>query len=177
MIAMVIVFFMFVILFGFIGASRGWAKEVLVIASVILALAIISLLEDVLGLASYFEKNRNMQFAIRTTILIVLVYFGYQSPKVGRIAKATEKRGQIAEKILGFLFGMASGYFVMGTLWYFAYEAGYPLFIDYVAPAPKELADLTNRIISLLPPAWLNTTLETFIFLVIIFVFIIIFFV
>ena len=175
MIAMVIVFFMFLILFGFIGASRGWAREVLVIASVILCLAVIELYEDLLNLGGYFDKNRSLQFTIRTTLLIVLVYFGYMSPRVQRIAKATEKRGQIAEKILGFLVGMASGYFVIGTLWSFAYTAGYPVIVDYIAPAPKDLAELTNRVIAILPPIWLNTPLETFIALVIIFIFVIIY--
>ncbi len=177
MIALVIVFFMFLILFGFIGASRGWAKEVLVIASVILCLAIVALVENLLGLAGFFDKNRGMQFAYRAAILIVLVFFGYQSPKVQRIAKATEKRGQIAEKILGFLVGIASGYFVIGTLWSFARTAGYPFIVDYIIAAPKDLVDLTNRVISMLPPVWLNTPLETFIALVIIFVFVIIYFV
>lgn len=175
MIAMVIVFFMFLILFGFIGASRGWAKEVLVIASVILSLAITSLFEDLLKLGSYFDKNRGLQFGVRTTLLIVLVYFGYLSPKVQRIAKATEKRGLIAERMLGFLLGMTSGYFVIGTLWSFAQYAGYPLIVDYVSAAPKDLLDLTNRVLSMLPPNWLNTPLETFIALVVIFVFVIIY--
>jgi uncharacterized membrane protein required for colicin V production len=175
MIAMVIVFFMFLVLFGFIGASRGWAREVLVIASVILTLAIIALFEDLLNLDAYFNQNRNLQFAVRTTLLIVMVYFGYMSPKVQRIAKATEKRGQIAERILGFLMGMTSGYFVIGTLWSFAQYAGYPLMVDYISAPPKDLVELTNRVLAILPPNWLNTPLETFIALVVIFVFVIIY--
>lgn len=177
MISMVAVFFMFIIMFGFIGASRGWAKEILVVASVILTLAVISLIEDLLGLNKLFVANKSLQYWIRMSILIVLVFFGYQSPKVQRIAKATERRGVIGEKLLSFLFGMISGFFVIGTAWAFSWEAGYPLLIGHIAAAPQKLADETNRILTWLPPVWLNEPLKVFIALVVIFIFVIIYFV
>ncbi len=67
MIAMVTVFGMFLFLFGLIGAVRGWAKEMLVIFSVILALAAISLVEDLLGFENtLFKNNLNLQYWFRT---------------------------------------------------------------------------------------------------------------
>ena len=45
MMSLAIVFWMYVILFSVIGAMRGWAKEILVSFSVILALSFIALLE------------------------------------------------------------------------------------------------------------------------------------
>ena len=45
MISILSAFWMFVILFGLIGAMRGWAKELLVVFSVILALFLIYVLE------------------------------------------------------------------------------------------------------------------------------------
>jgi hypothetical protein len=45
MVSLLFVFWMFIILFGVIGANRGWAKELLVVCSVILALAFIVLIE------------------------------------------------------------------------------------------------------------------------------------
>ena len=45
MVSLVVVFWMYVILFAIIGAMRGWARELLVSFSVILALFIISVLE------------------------------------------------------------------------------------------------------------------------------------
>ena len=45
MISLMVVFYMFLVLFAIIGGLRGWAKEMLVIFSVILALFIIFLLE------------------------------------------------------------------------------------------------------------------------------------
>jgi uncharacterized membrane protein required for colicin V production len=175
MIALVMVFLMFLILFGFIGASRGWAKEVLVIASVILALAIITLLEDLLKLDQLI-KNATVWYWIRMFILFTLVLFGYQSPKVQRISKATEKRAQIGDWILGFLMGMISGYFVVGTAWYFSNVAKYPLINEYIRPPAANFAEATERVLAILPPTWLDTPLSVFIALVVIFVFVIIFF-
>ncbi len=46
MVSLIVVFWMYVILFAIIGAMRGWARELLVAFSVILALFIISVLEN-----------------------------------------------------------------------------------------------------------------------------------
>jgi hypothetical protein len=175
MIALVIVFVVFLFFFGLIGASRGWAKEVLVIASVILALAMITLLEDLLKLDQII-KNDVIWYWIRMIILVTMVLFGYQSPKVPRISKATEKRGQIGDWLLGFLMGMISGYFVIGTAWYFSNAANYPLFAPYIRPPAANFAELTQTVMGILPPTWLDTPLTVFISVVVIFVFVIIFF-
>ncbi|MFM8322731.1 MAG: hypothetical protein ACKOC5_17605 [Chloroflexota bacterium] len=176
MIAMVAVFFLLLILFGFIGAARGWAKEVLVVAAVILAMAVITLLEDLLKLGTILG-NKNYIFYLRMIILISMVFFGYQSPRVQRIARATEKRAMIGERILSFLMGMISGFFVIGTLWYFATEAGFPGLENYITPASAKVADTTVWVMNLLPPVWLDAPIKVFIALVVIFVFVIIYFV
>jgi hypothetical protein len=176
MIALVMVFLLFLIFFGFIGASRGWAKEVLVIASVVLALAAITLMADLLNLDD-LVNNPTIWYWICVFILTVLVIFGYQSPKMDRIARATEKRAQIGERILGYLMGMVSGYFVIGTYWYFAEVANYPLISEYIRPPASNFAEITERVLAILPPTWLDTPLTVFIAVVLIFIFVIIYFV
>ncbi len=134
MIAMVAVFGMFLLLFAFIGSVRGWAKEVLVIISVILALAVISLFEDLLNLeAILFNGNTTLQYWFRTLTVGLLVLFGYQSPSLPRLQKAIEKRGKIQDNILGFFFGIFSGYFVVGTLWSFS-KSGYVSYAGQIRP-------------------------------------------
>jgi uncharacterized membrane protein required for colicin V production len=176
MIALVMVFLIFLIFFGFIGASRGWAKEVLVVASVILALAAITLLADLLNLDD-LVNNATIWYWISVFILTIMVIFGYQSPKMQRIARATEKRAQIGERILGYLMGMVSGYFVVGTYWYFSNAANYPLINEYIRPPASNFADVTERVLAILPPTWLDTPLTVFIAVVLIFIFVIIYFV
>ena len=175
MIALVMVFMVSLFFFGFIGASRGWAKEVLVIASVILALALITLMEDLLKL-NQIIKSETVWYWVRMFILVTMVLFGYQSPKVPRISKATEKRGQIGDWLLGFLMGMLSGYFVIGTAWYYSDVANYPLLADYIRPPAANFAELTQTVLGILPPTWLDTPVTVFISVVLIFVFVIIFF-
>ena len=177
MIAMVTVFGMFLFLFGLIGAVRGWAKEMLVIFSVILALAAITLVEDLLGFENtLFKNNPNLQYWFRTITVVVMVFFGYQSPSLPRFKTATEKRDRIQDHILGFIMGVVSGYFVVGTLWSFGSDAGYPLIAPYVQGVPPELSRITEQVMKLLPPVWLNQPTTIFICVVIAFVFAIVFF-
>ena len=105
------------------------------------------------------------------------MFFGYQSPKVQRIAKATERRSVIGERLLSFLFGMVSGFFVIGTAWAFSWEAGYPWLIDHIGAPPPEIADDDQSHPGYLPPIWLDQPLKVFIALVVIFIFVIIYFV
>jgi len=177
MIAMVVVFAMFLFMFGLIGAVRGWAKEMLVIFSVILALAAITLVEDLLGFKNtLFKNNPTLQFWFREVTVCVMVFFGYQSPSLPRFKIATEKRDRIQDHLLGFLMGIASGYFVVGTLWSFASDAQYPFLTPYITGVPESLSNITNQVLSILPPVWLNSPTTIFIFVVISFIFAIVFF-
>jgi uncharacterized membrane protein required for colicin V production len=177
MIAMVTVFMMFLLIFGFIGVVRGWAKELLIVFSVVLALAAISLVEDLLGFKNtLFKNNLSLQFWFRIGVLGFMILFGYTGPSMARLAKATEKRGKIQDSILGFVFGLVSGFFVIGTIWSFAEQAQYPVIAKYVAAVPPELNDLTQRVLNLLPPVWLNKPTTIFIFVVVSFIFAVIYF-
>lgn len=177
MLAMVTVFAMFLLIFGFIGSVRGWAKELLIVISVVLGLAAISLVEDLLGMKNtLFRNNISLQYWFRTLLILVLVFFGYQSPSLPRLQKATEKRGKIQDSLLGFVFGLVSGFFVIGTLWSFASQAQYPSLLKYIGPVPAELSDLTTRVMNLLPPVWLDQPTTVFIFIVVAFIFAIVYF-
>lgn len=177
MIAMVSVFVMFLILFGLIGSVRGWAKEILVIMSVVLALAAISLVEDLFGMKnSLFANNPNLQYWFRTITVGIMVFFGYQSPSLPRLQKATERRARIQDHLLGLFLGVISGYFVIGTLWSFASQAQYPVLAKYVRPVPAELAEITDRVLNMLPPMWLDSPTTIFIFVVVSFIFAIVYF-
>ena len=82
------VFWMYVILFAIIGGMRGWAKEILVSFSVILALAFTALLERYVPFISQIlvPEQSSVLFWLRTSILIILVFFGYQTPNIQRFS-------------------------------------------------------------------------------------------
>ena len=85
------VFWIFVVFFALLGFVRGWAREILVTASVILAFFIIFVLETYIPFVSdFFAKyqvpNSDVmsiqQFWFRTIIIGVLVLFGYETPSI-----------------------------------------------------------------------------------------------
>src|SRR4029434_764427 len=72
-------FWMFVILFGIVGWMRGRAKELLVSFSVVLALGLNHVLRRYIPIARNLPETDESLFWVRTIILLVLVYFGYQT--------------------------------------------------------------------------------------------------
>jgi hypothetical protein len=177
---MLIVFYMFLALFAIIGAMRGWAKEILVTFSVILALALITVLEELLPVVGPMLKgNLSLQYWVRMAILLGMTFFGYQSPKITRLAKGSERKDRIQDTLLGLILGMVSGFFVAGSFWWFSNAAGYPVLTEYiVAPAVTQPGgETTLRVLSLLPPAWLMKQPNIYIAVVLAFIFVIVVFV
>ncbi len=158
MISMVVVFYIFLVFFAVMGSMRGWAKELMVIFSTILALAFLAVLENLTpGLREILKSNASLQFWVRISIIVVMVFFGYQSPKFSRISQATQKRERISDVLLGFVFGGISGYFIIGALWYYLDAANYAGLLDYVVNprAGVPLGETAERILGILPQAWL----------------------
>ena len=113
MMSIVYLFWMYVLLFAVIGAMRGWAKELLVAFSVITSLAVNLLLEKYIPLVRDLDKASSSVFWIRTLILTALVYFGYQTVSLPRLAsKAARERLQDA--LFGAVLGGLNGYFIAG---------------------------------------------------------------
>ena len=134
MVSLTFLFWMFVILFGIIGAMRGWAKELLVAFSMILSLAFIRLLEGNVPFVSALITAQSVEavFWMRVIIVIVLVFFGYQTVALPRFASKAA-REKLQDILLGFIFGAFNGYLIAGTLWFFMHEANYP-FLTYILP-------------------------------------------
>ena len=89
MMSIVYVFWMYVILFAVIGALRGWAKELFVVFSVILALTTNHVLRRYIPLVEALPEDSTSLFWIRFMIVVTLVYFGYQTVvSIARLAAA-----------------------------------------------------------------------------------------
>jgi uncharacterized membrane protein required for colicin V production len=162
MASLVVVFYIFLVIFGIIGAGRGWAKELLVIFSTILGLALLQMLEKTLPATPELLQNLGITnpaalFWFRALILTILVIFGYQTPKFSRLAPATARRDAIQELLLGLLLGLISGYLLVGSLWYFMNQAQYP-FQPHISPPPEgsDVAKATEDLMKLFLP---NTAL------------------
>ncbi len=179
MVSILVVFYLFVFLFAVIGAMRGWAKELMVVFSVILALAFITVIENLMPVVRDFvTRDPTIQFWIRVSIVVVMTFFGYQTPKLARFSKAAEKRDRIQDLLLGLIMGAISGYFVVGTLWSFADQAGYP-FGEWIFPPTRDmpLGEPALRLVRYLPPVWLGKQPNIYIAVVLAFIFVIVVFI
>lgn len=155
MMSVVYLFWMYVFLFGVIGAMRGWAKELMVIFSVVTSLAVNLLLEKYIPLVRDLDKSSPSVFWIRVLILIALVYFGYQTVNISRFAsKAARERLQ--DSLFGAVLGGVNGYLVAGSVLYYNHIANYP-FPKVISPATDPaILDAINRMMSYMPPRFLG---------------------
>ena len=200
MISILSAFWMFVILFGLIGAMRGWAKELLVVFSVVLALFLIYVLEtytqyvvpfgevlarvENLPAGATFEsmppaiqEELRTQFWSRATIVFILSFFGYQTPRLAVIRdKARQER--IQDILLGAVMGLMSGFFIMGTLWWYMAAAHYPFGPEILAPQPgTPLGEAAINILNYFPPVFASNQIGLFFAIVVAFMFVLVVFI
>ena len=193
-------FWLFVILFGLIGAMRGWAKELLVIFSVVLALFLIYVLESFTPYVIPFEEVLNkvenftpgmsfsslplpvqdelkIQFWTRAAIVAVLAFFGYQTPRLAVIGDKA-RRERIQDILLGVVLGLGSGFFIIGSLWWYMAAAQYPFSPQILPPqAGTPLGDAAINILKYFPPVFASNQIGLFFAVVVAFMFVLVVFI
>ena len=191
MISLYAVFWVMIIFFAFIGAMRGWSKEVIAMSGLILALFTIDLFGELLvrllsgvgGAAAAGDVAAEMrrQFIVLGSIFIVIAFFSYQS--VALVRARIGARAGFQERLLGLIFGAVNGYLVIGTLWgLLEYKItvngweklpdNFPYAFDPLISRPEVNTAVQELIITHLPSPWLVPWLP--ILLVLIFLFVII---
>lgn len=180
MISLHVILIIFVLLFGIIGSMRGWAKEVLVTFSIILSMFTLTILENFIP---FFKETISTAspatvFWIRAGILSALVFFGYETPKIPRLAESGRFiRNLLQDTLLGSFIGMINGFLVIGSIWYFLHTAEYP-FTFVSAPDPATVNGLASlNLIEFLPPSWLMTTPTIYVAVAICFVIVLVVFI
>jgi uncharacterized membrane protein required for colicin V production len=176
MVSLAFVFWMYVVLFAVIGGIRGWAKEILVSFSVILALTFITLLSNYIPfIRDVLQKdNTVLYFWLRTIILAVLVFFGYQTPNISRFA-AKMTREKLQDIILGVVIGALNGYLIAGTIWFYMADAGYP-FPGTISAPIGDFAKVAEAMLHYMPPKLLGipgiyfAVVVAFMFVIVVFV-------
>ena len=157
MLSLTVLFWMYVFLFAVIGTMRGWAKEILVSFSVILAIFIVVVMEKIPFVTNAITGTADFWF--RAVVVVVLVFFGYQSPNLPRLAgSARFARERLQDMLLGLFLGAVNGYLIAGTMWYYLAQANYPF--PNVISTPDPATPVGQAIINMvkfMPPAWLAT--------------------
>ncbi len=156
MMSIVYVFWMYVILFAVIGAMRGWAKELLVSFSVILSLALIHLLRRYVPLARDMADTDPTLFWVQTIILLVLVYFGYQTVvSIPRLASRAA-RERLEDTLFGGILGGVNGYLIAGSILYYVNLADYPFEKVISKPTDPAILQAVNNMMQYMPPQLLG---------------------
>lgn len=178
MIGLPFAFWMFIVLFAVIGGMRGWAKELLVSFSVILSLTFITLMQNYIPvIRDTMPKESITLFWIRTTSLLVIVFFGYQTPNIPKLA-GRFTRERLQDSLLGIFIGAINGYLVAGSVWFFMFQAQYPFMMitDPAKSSIPQIVDSAKQIIAYLPPALLGVpaiyfaTVLSFVFVLVVFI-------
>ncbi len=120
------------------------------------------------------SKEARNTFWFRTLTLLVLTFFGYQTPRIPAVASRTARgKGAVADALLGLVFGMLNGYLVIGSIWYFLDHVHYP-FHKVMAPpdAIPALAEMVSGYVRYMPPNYLLAPPGIFIAVIVAFVFV-----
>jgi len=144
------VFFMFVFFMAVIGAMRGFAKELLVLFSGILAIFIILVFESYIGFYQAFVA----QSVITRFWARLIIIFGYQTPRIKRLQDAA-RREKFQDSVLGIVVGAANAFLIIGSIWYYLKEAGYQNFTYFYEPvAGTAMGDAAIRLVNAMPVHW-----------------------
>ena len=153
MMNIVYVVWMYVIVFSVIGALRGWAKELLVGFSVIVALAINHVLRRYIPLTVALPEDSSSLFWIRSLIVLSLVYFGYQTVVSIPHLASKAARERLQDTLFGIILGGLNGYLIAGSILFYYIQAKYPYpEIVSAPPAGTPLADSINLMFQYMPP-------------------------
>ena len=177
MVSLYALFWIFVTIFAIIGAVRGWAKEVLVSFSAILAIFIIVLITTYVP---FMKPDSGMsagtRFYIELFIISMMVIFGYLTPKVRGVIGERLARQRFADILLGLVIGALNGYLIVGTIWFYMDAANYPISFITGPNPDTEAGQAALSFINNLPPAYLVppwiyfAVAVAFIFVVVVFI-------
>ncbi len=182
MVHLVYLFWFLEVLFGVVGALRGWAKELLVTFSMLVALMILTLIE--VYAPWILQTSPRAEFLIRAFVLLFMAFFGYQTP-AGIGSGGGGRRDWLQNRLLGFLLGLLNGYLIVGSLWFFLHEVDYLMQPEYQAfmrnliippdaTTPQGMAAL--RMVESMPPRYLGVPLlyivvtAAFVFVLVVFI-------
>ncbi len=104
------------------------------------------------------QKAYRRQFWLRSLILGLLVFFGYQTPSISRISSSA-RREKVQDFLFGVVLGAINGYLIVGTIWSYMHSAHYPFAPFIISPNQTDpLLEVAGRLLQRLPPAWLGVS-------------------
>ena len=138
-------------LFAVIGFMRGWTKELIATAGIVLALFALRQFETII-IDPLTNGQQQAKFYLQAAILVMLAVFAYQTPPERFSRGARAAREGIQESILGALIGGLNGYLLFGSLWWYMDNLEYPLSPNILPVVP---GSASASMVSALPLSWM----------------------
>jgi hypothetical protein len=132
--------------FAIIGFMRGWNKEVVAAAGIVLAAFTLFQFDSLIRGTLFINISRDQAFLVQAGIFVAIVFIAYRAQTV------TGRRGgrqDLQNGILGAVMGFINGYLIGGSLWYFLDINEYPLAPLIIAPAAGSPSDRAREILPL----------------------------
>ncbi|QPC81926.1 CvpA family protein [Phototrophicus methaneseepsis] len=129
MLELSIIVYLMMAYFGYIGTLRGFTKEVISLAGIMLGLFAMFQFDSTIRFELFASLPPDQLFYVQCVIFLVIVFFAYQQRAIVGIQAVRERAGggrsrdrgrdPLQSRVLGGLIGLLNGYLVGGTLWYF----------------------------------------------------------
>lgn len=126
------------IFFGIIGFLRGWKKEIIASAGIVLMVFAVFQFDSLMRGTLFLALPPGQIFFIQCVFLFGVVFLVYQARDVGGAHIRKENDWQAG--LLGSLMGAFNGYLIGGSLWYFLDINEYPWSNFFIAPAANSPA-------------------------------------
>ncbi len=152
MMSIVYVFWMYVILFGIIGMLRGWAKELLVAFSVIVALTLNHVLRKYVPVVSTLAEDNTSLFWVLSLVLVALVFFGYQTVALIPHLQSKATRERLQDSLFGAIVGGINGYLIFGTVLFYLAQTAYQALPNVVLAPPADMQEAVQSLMTYMPP-------------------------
>jgi hypothetical protein len=117
------------------------------------------------------------RFWLRSALVIGLIFFGYQTPNIPRLAQSNRFiREHFQDTLLGLFLGGVNGYLIVGSIWYFLHDAGYPFPYITAPSALDAMGQSALKLIAIMPPILMGTpfiyfaTAIAFVFVLVVFI-------
>lgn len=143
-----------IILFAVIGYLRGYVREFIAAAGIILALFTVVQFDDLFQ--NLGGGGADQIFYLKSLFVAGVAFFAYQTPPERFVT--TKSRGKDARDnwqngLLGGLVGGINGYLVFGSIWYFMDQLAYPLSPNITTPPPESAS---AEMVANLPLVWMQ---------------------